>query len=247
MPLTHFLTDAGEPISFEAAIDASLETPGVFTAPMLMAMVPDDSRQHAGLSASMLGGCARKAFFELTVDYGQHPSKLWAALRGTAFHTIFEGQQHPAIRAEQRVARQTETGVWISGKADHLEFMSGRLYDYKSKEKFPSEVAYSYEVQLNTYAWLLADPHDAATHAALPPVTVTELYLKYFTMKEIGPSVPVRRWQPGEWEERMLPVIEEITGAIAGGPWPQREYPYPLRSPFCAGYCPFIQTCCERS
>jgi len=77
----------------------------------------DRSGRPEGISATMLLGCARKAYFDTKLDYYAEPLENWAAFRGTLAHSIMEKFAPQDALVEQRYWRLHE-GVALSGQID---------------------------------------------------------------------------------------------------------------------------------
>ena len=87
-----------------------------------------EERRDAGMSTTMLTNvCPRRVILEQEHEYGEHPSGVYARVRGTSTHLLFEhygGGLEPLIaevRFRKRVLVRTPQGdawVWVTGKTD---------------------------------------------------------------------------------------------------------------------------------
>jgi hypothetical protein len=231
-----------------------------FTPELLCALAPDpEDRRDAGISITMLTGCLRKSYFELTRDYHQRPTCLYPASRGTAFHAWLEGYPLPDRVYETRFARDIVLPdgrvVRLSGKMDVLDPIERLIIDYKSKREdrvpvCPADVDRAYIWQLNGYRLILAEgivvsPSEfgirlqAGERVEYP---VDRLGLVYLTMS--GPTkLPVPVLPLLEVNDYFLPRLASLDRALTLGPPPARDVPDPQGSVFCREWCPFQAEC----
>lgn len=253
MPLTGFLCDLNprEEVSFDeclACARAAVPPRGRrcrFTATMLAALAASSGgRADAGISATSVNGCLRRAYLDATQPYHQQPIKLWPALRGTLFHALFEraGDGVDLIR-ERRICRDV-AGITITGKPDEVAPGRGILVDYKTvKGEIPEKVPEAYEVQLNIYRWLLADGRDRETDEPVK-IDIRVLGIIFVTMGTVAKRV-VPVWSLDRVEDYLQPRAEALRLAFDADIWPDRIVPDPTQRTLCRDWCPHYAACLE--
>lgn len=102
----------------------------------------DRSGRPDGISATMLLGCPRKAYFDKHIDYYAEPLENWASFRGTLAHSIIEKYAPKDAMVEKRYWRMFK-GVAVSGQIDSWRIIGA-----------PVELTLEWDAWLeDMYAW----------------------------------------------------------------------------------------------
>lgn len=232
-----------EPISFSECLECSrIQHPCPFWDTVLQALIENNAdRPGAGLSATMLTGCLRQTYFNLTLDYYQKPSKLWPALRGTMIHSMLEKVKLPNKLIEVRLGYKID-GMEITGKPDEYDIGRKMIIDYKSKPKgkVPKVAPDYYTEQLNIYRLLVEDGYDIKT---LEPVNgkVESLGLIFLTDME-NIKMPVTMLDKKDVLEVLTYKVDIIDQALHNNKLPVNRDD-PSKSKFCKEWCPHVKDC----
>jgi hypothetical protein len=219
-----------------------------FTYPYLKAISSHAAgRKNAGVSATMLNGCLRKAKWQQTRPYAQYPRELMAATGGTAWHDHLERYNEPEAICEVRLRYTLPSGRAITGKMDRYRPDLGRLEDYKRKGdgKIFTSPPEEYTLQLNVYRLFLTrgaicvdEDHPTLGVGERVQGPVDSMWLYPSAHKEEGRPVCVPKLDLSSLEE----YLEAALDALAE-PVPPRTHSDPKNDYFCRNFCPFLSDC----
>lgn len=133
------------------------QTHCVYTFEMLKGMMSSKGREHAHVSATMLGGCQRQTWLQAREDWHLDPERSYAALRGTVGHAFMEAHPEPGAIVEQRFELETPWGK-LTGQIDKIHPGRKTITDFKTKpeDKRPlSKPQTDHIMQLNVYRYLV--------------------------------------------------------------------------------------------
>lgn len=189
MPQIGWLTDNGQPMLFDTALEIAEREGSWEGLPFEVLTVirgQVTKERPDGISVTQLLGCPRKVFLERTNDFYQHPMDNWPAARGTLVHALLEVASGDGAEVEVRYEKEYN-GVTISGQPDSVRAVgTGKrklLRDWKSTNNLPKyDSAYSsHKLQVNLYRWLLGlDPR------------FTEIEVVYISMDGVK-AIPLKR------------------------------------------------------
>jgi hypothetical protein len=250
--LTHFICDlTGERVEFASCIECAEDPtkPHCHATPAMLHGMCDqialDERKYAGISVTSLVGCLRRGYYAIATEYGQRPSKLWSAFRGTLFHKMMEKYQPKHYVTEDRFGRYLDGGVLLTGKPDEFRPNEKLLIDYKSKEVVPDQPPQEYVEQLNCYRLLMQDgwSMDTGEHVSLE---ADRLGIEWLTMNGYQ-KVPVQVMDLDLVHELFATRALLVNTALQGGALPPRNVSNPMKSTFCVNWCPSLQNCIASS
>ena len=258
MPLVGVLCEDprhfGEPHTFEEYLDLLKRGECKTHCPieMVVAMARNnEERSDAGVSATMLLGCARQVALASEYDYFEFPSQYWHRFRGTLGHFMLEyyDEGDPDVIREIRMFKSIEVlgkTVVLSGRPDKINVRIKLILDYKSTKEVPLEPKLSHEQQVNIYRWLLAGGVRGDT-GEIVNIEIERGGIQYFDMNEpMKHTVPI--WPLEETEafivERLTPIVRwQVTGEL-----PPVWYDNGRRHPLCnPKWCPLRKVCDDRA
>jgi hypothetical protein len=141
-------------------------------------------RRDAGISISMLTGCARAIALEDVFDVYEPVISSYNKNRGTWLHAMVEADPDPPswIIRERRLYYDVE-GIMTTGQPDEVDTKYKVLVDYKSKDNLPKKRDPAHEFQFNGYAFLLARGNwfDTKERANIHVETIAAHYLTWKT------------------------------------------------------------------
>jgi len=122
------------------------------------------SEKNNELSITKLLYCARRTYFEKSIDYIISIHEFYEAWRGSVIHKILEQSKQADCLIEQKFTRKYKE-IEVSGTIDKFDMKHNILYDYKTiASKYDDDrtlrwgnAKLEHQVQLNLYKWLIED------------------------------------------------------------------------------------------
>lgn len=196
------------------------------------------ANRQPGLSMSGLGGCQRRAAFNLLGASETDVQDKWAAMRGTALHTYIlsaRKQAHPELEVPE--VDGTPCGPLnlpglplVPGTFDEYDPRDDTLTDYKTQE--PDRVHWhlrngpDLEHAFQTVGYAIAR---GAKHARIVYVPTSGTFDEWVVCE-----LDVEAWMP-----RLVDWLAAVADGVESGADLPRGKPYD----WCERFCPFFTAC----
>jgi hypothetical protein len=204
----------------------------------------DESRKHAGVSATMLSsGCYRQSIWQVIRDYSQSPRELAASVHGTMMHDQLQQYTEAGTVAEDRFYTHMPSGRLISGQIDRYLPEHLRIEDYKIKEKRMYRAPENYIAQLNIYRYMIVMGAIDRETGIVTKGEVEELSL-YIGGHTPWQEVPLPVWGLAFAEEYIETGLDIFDRMHEPGFVPPRGLD-PHKDKLCLDWCPFNLVCQE--
>ncbi len=223
----------------------------------IAACIPNNSREHAGISATMVSSeCPRQAMLERHCDFAAKPSQSQPSVKGTGLHDYFSRFVADGVLSEVRLGKvMPRSGRKITGQIDvYLRVPAnavtpehGRIEDYKFKAEKAlfTKAPLNYEAQQNIYRWMLVTGCCTVPDGEIipPQEDITELVLYTSNHKDWG-EVYCDIWPLERVEQFIEDKLDAFEGVNAtNARFVPRGYMYPDRKTICTDYCHFYDRC----
>ena len=196
----------------------------------------DDARPRSksGFGVSLLGGCARRAYYELTKAPKTNRTKRLSAILGTLFHAGVE-----ALDLDGFQELETELPLGIIGHVDrYQEKDGGTVTDWKFPKLASIRYVRSYGPS-RQYRWQV---HTYAYGLASEDLPVGRVRIVFVPRDGHDDDIYVfeEDYDPAVAEEALAWAEDIMTNALHGGvPLPEKP------EPFCRDFCPFYGELCR--